>query len=120
MRAAGFDDVFNDVHAIKLDEQSWPRIEQVITDCDTIVVVITAATTISEWFKREDALARSLGMRIPVRRESRPLPLNFTDRYAIDFRHPTATKAVSTSAGLEAAQPSTTSTEAVALKSASS
>ncbi|MCX6879728.1 MAG: TIR domain-containing protein [Verrucomicrobia bacterium] len=87
LRAAGFEDVFNAVHAIMPDEQFWPRIEQGITDCDTFVVVITAAATNSEWVKREVALARRLGKRIiPVWREDCPLPPDFTDRDVIDFR----------------------------------
>ncbi|MCX6879729.1 MAG: toll/interleukin-1 receptor domain-containing protein [Verrucomicrobia bacterium] len=87
LRAAGFDDVFNDVHAIKPDEQFWPRIEQGITDCDTFIVVITAAAANSEWVKREVALARRLGKRvIPVWREDCPLPPDFSDRDVIDFR----------------------------------
>ena len=61
LRAAGFDDVFNDVSAIQPDEQFWPRIEQGIADCDTLVVVITAASNTSDWVKREVELARSLG-----------------------------------------------------------
>jgi hypothetical protein len=87
LHAAGFDDVFNDVHAIQPDERFWPRIEQGITDCDTFVVVITAAATNSEWVKREVALARRLGKRvIPVWREDCQLPPDFTDRDVIDFR----------------------------------
>ena len=87
LRAAGFDEVFNDVHAIKPDDQFWPRIEQGITDCDAFVVVITAAATNSEWVKREVELARRLGKRlIPVWREDCPLPSDFSDRDVIDFR----------------------------------
>ncbi len=87
LRAAGFDDVFNDVHAIQPDEKFWPRIEQGITDCDAFVVVLTAASTNSEWVKREAELARRLGKRvIPVWREDCPLPAEFTDRDVIDFR----------------------------------
>jgi tetratricopeptide (TPR) repeat protein len=87
LRAAGFDDVFNDVHAIKPDEQLWPRIEKGITDCNAFVVVITAAATNSEWVKREVALARRLGKRvIPVWREDCLLPPDFSDRDVIDFR----------------------------------
>jgi len=87
LRAAGFDDVFNDVSAIEPDEQFWPRIEQGIADSDTFVVVITAASNSSVWVSREVALARRLGKRvIPVRREDCPLPAIFSDRDVIDFR----------------------------------
>lgn len=87
LRAAGFDEVFNDVHTIKPDEKFWPRIEQGITDCDAFILVITAASTSSEWVKREVELARHLGKRIiPVWREDCPLPPEFGDRDVIDFR----------------------------------
>ena len=87
LRAAGFDEVFNDASAIKPDEQFWPAIEKGIADCDTFVVVITAAATNSEWVRREVALARRFGKRvIPIWREDCPLPRDFTDRDVIDFR----------------------------------
>ncbi|PTQ77193.1 TIR domain-containing protein [Nitrosomonas oligotropha] len=86
LRAAGFDDVFNDVSAIKPDEQFWPRIEQGITESDTFVV-ITAASNSSTWVSREVELARRLSKRvIPVWREDCPLPQSFSDRDVIDFR----------------------------------
>ncbi len=43
--AAGFDEVFNDVSAIQPDEKFWPKIEEGITNCDSFVVVITAASS---------------------------------------------------------------------------
>ena len=49
LRAAGFDDVFNDVSAIRPDEKFWPEIEKGIAKCDTLVVVITSASNASEW-----------------------------------------------------------------------
>jgi hypothetical protein len=53
LRAAGFDDVFNDVRSIQPDEKFWPEIEKGIANCDSFVVVITAASNSSEWVKRE-------------------------------------------------------------------
>ena len=53
LRAAGFEEVFNDVSAIRPDEKFWPEIEKGITSCDTFVVVITSASNASEWVKRE-------------------------------------------------------------------
>ena len=41
LRAAGFDDVFNDVSAIQPDEEFWPKTEEGITNCDSFFVVIT-------------------------------------------------------------------------------
>lgn len=87
LRAAGLDDVFNDVNAIKPDEQFWPCIEQGIAESDTFVVVITAASNSSAWVSREVELARRLGKRIiPVWWEDCPLPQSFSDRDVIDFR----------------------------------
>ncbi|MER0170159.1 MAG: toll/interleukin-1 receptor domain-containing protein [Nitrosomonas sp.] len=87
LRVTGFDDVFNDISAIKPDEQFWPRIEQGIAESDTFVVVITAASNSSTWVSREVELARHLGKRvIPVWREDCPLPQSFSDRDVIDFR----------------------------------
>ena len=34
LRAAGFDDVFNDVSAIQSDEKFWPKIEKGIANYD--------------------------------------------------------------------------------------
>jgi hypothetical protein len=59
--AAGFDEVFNDVSAIRPDEKFWPKIEEGITNCDSFVVVITAA---SEWAKREVEFARGLSKKV--------------------------------------------------------
>ncbi|HKP03979.1 MAG TPA: toll/interleukin-1 receptor domain-containing protein [Chthoniobacterales bacterium] len=87
LRAAGFDEVFNDVSAIHPDEKFWPKIEEGITDCETFVVVITAAANASEWVKREVEFARSLSKKIiPIWRENCPLPSTFADRDVIDFR----------------------------------
>ena len=60
LHAAGFDDVFNDVSAIQPDEQFWPKIEEEITNCDSFFVVITAASNVSEWVKREVEFARGV------------------------------------------------------------
>lgn len=87
LRVSGFDDVFNDVHAIQPDEKFWPRIEQGITDCDNFYVIITAASNNSEWVKREVALARCLGKSvIGIWCEDCPLPPDFSERNVIDFR----------------------------------
>ena len=59
--AAGFDEVFNDVSAIRPDEKFWPKIEEGITNCDSFVVVITAA---SEWAKREVEFARGVSKKV--------------------------------------------------------
>jgi TIR domain len=87
LRAAGFDEVFNDVSAIRPDERFWSAIEKGIADADTLVVVITAASNASEWVKREVEHARSLSKEIiPVWREDCPIPPIFADRRVIDFR----------------------------------
>lgn len=65
LRAAGFDDVFNDVSAIRPDEKFWPEIEKGIANCDTlVVVVITSASNASEWVKWEVEYARGLSKKI--------------------------------------------------------
>jgi hypothetical protein len=46
LRAAGFDEVFNDGSGIKPDERLWPKIEEGITDCESLVVVITAGVSV--------------------------------------------------------------------------
>ena len=87
LRAAGFDDVFNDVSSIKPDEEFWPKIERGIGACDTVFVVITAASNTSDWVKREVECARSLTKKIiPVWIEDCPVPSIFADRDVIDFR----------------------------------
>src|SRR5438132_5445894 len=87
LHAAGFDDVFNDVSAIQPDEQFWPKIEEEITNCDSFFVVITAASNVSEWVKREVEFARGLSKKvIPIWVEECPLPSTFSDRAVIDFR----------------------------------
>jgi hypothetical protein len=87
LRAAGFDDVFNDVSAIRPDEKFWPEIEQGIAKCDSFVVVITAASNSSEWVKREVEYARNLSKNvIPVLIEDCVIPSSFADRDVIDFR----------------------------------
>ena len=48
LRAAGFDEVFNDVSSIRPDEQFWPTIEKGIAECDRLFVVITAASSASD------------------------------------------------------------------------
>jgi hypothetical protein len=87
LRAAGFDEVFNDVSAIRPDEKFWPEIEQGIASCDSFVVVITAASNSSEWVNREVEYARSLSKNIiPVLIEDCAIPAAFADRDVIDFR----------------------------------
>ena len=87
LRKAGFDDVFNDVSAIRPDEKFWPEIEKGIANCDSFVVVITAASSASEWVKREVEYARSLSKNvIPIWIEDSLLPSTFKDRDVIDWR----------------------------------
>lgn len=87
LRAAGFDDVFNDVSAIRPDEKFWPKIEKGIAKCQALVVVITFASSGSEWVKREVEYARELSKKIiPVWVEDCPIPPIFADRDVIDFR----------------------------------
>ena len=87
LRAAGFDEVFNDVSAIAPDERFWPAIEKGIAGCDTLVVIITAAATASDWVRREIELARRLAKTIvPLWIEDCSVPATFTDRDVIDFR----------------------------------
>ena len=87
LRAAGFDEVFNDVSSIRPDERFWPAIEKGIADADTLVVVITTASTTSEWVKREVEFARDLSKKvIPIWVEDCPLPSTFADHDVIDFR----------------------------------
>ena len=52
LRVTGVDDVFNDISAIKPDQQSWPRIEHGIAESDNFVVIITAASNSSTWGSR--------------------------------------------------------------------
>ncbi len=87
LRAAGFDEVFNDVSSIQPDEKFWLEIEKGISNCDSFVAVITAASNDSEWVKREVEFARSLCKNIiPVWIEDCPIPSIFADRDVIDFR----------------------------------
>jgi tetratricopeptide (TPR) repeat protein len=87
LRAAGFDEVFDDVSAISPDERFWPRIEKGLAESDTLVVVITAASNTSDWVKREVEYARSLSKKIiPLWIEDCPLPPTFADRDVIDLR----------------------------------
>ncbi len=87
LRAAGFDDVFNDVSSIKPDEQFWPEIERGIGACDTLFVVITAASNDSAWVKREVECARRLGKKVvPLWVEDCPVPAIFQGRDVIDLR----------------------------------
>ncbi|MES2922109.1 MAG: toll/interleukin-1 receptor domain-containing protein [Verrucomicrobiota bacterium] len=90
LRAAGFDDVFNDVSSIKPDEQFWQEIEKGITECDSLFVVITAASNDSDWVKREVECARSLGKKvIPLWVEDCSVPAIFAARDVIDLRRRT-------------------------------
>jgi tetratricopeptide (TPR) repeat protein len=87
LRAAGYDEVFNDVSAIRPDEKFWPEIEKGIAECEALVVVITSASNASEWVKREVECARGLSKKIiPVWIEDCPIPPIFADRDVIDFR----------------------------------
>jgi len=87
LRAAGLVDAFNDVSSIRPDEKFWPTIERGIAECDTVVVVISAASNASEWVQREVEFARGLSKNIiPVWIENCPLPPIFADRDVIDFR----------------------------------
>jgi hypothetical protein len=87
LRAAGFDDVFNDVSAIRPDEKLWPAIEKGIAKSEALVVVITFASSGSEWVKREVEYACGLSKKIiPVWIEDCPIPPMFADRDVIDFR----------------------------------
>jgi len=87
LRAAGFDDVFNDVSAIRPDEKFWPEIEKGIAKCEALIVVITFASSGSEWVKREVEYARGLSKKIiPVWIEDCPIPPIFAGRDVIDFR----------------------------------
>ncbi|OYW75973.1 MAG: hypothetical protein B7Z37_10955 [Verrucomicrobia bacterium 12-59-8] len=87
LRAADFDDVFNDVSSIKPDEQFWPEIERGIGACETLFVVITSASNDSAWVKREVEYARSLSKKIiPIWIEDCPVPSIFAGRDVIDFR----------------------------------
>jgi tetratricopeptide (TPR) repeat protein len=87
LRAAGYDEVFNDVSAIRPDEKLWPEIEKGIAKCEALVVVITFASSASEWVKRELEYARHLSKKIiPVWIEDCPIPPIFADRHVIDFR----------------------------------
>ncbi len=87
VRAMGYDEVFNDVHAIKPDDQFWPKIEKGITACDTLMVVITTASLKSPWVLKEVELARSLEKRVvPIWIEDCKIPPTFADRDVIDFR----------------------------------
>jgi tetratricopeptide (TPR) repeat protein len=90
LRAADFDDVFNDVSSIKPDEQLWPKIERGIGACDTVFVVITAASNTSDWVRREVECARRLGKKVvPLWVEDCPVPAIFQGRDVIDLRRRT-------------------------------
>jgi hypothetical protein len=87
LRAAGFDEVFNDVSPIQPDEKFWPEIERGIANCDSFVVIITAASNSSEWVKREVEYARNLSKNIiPILIEDCVIPSAFADRDVIDLR----------------------------------
>ncbi|AVP96070.1 hypothetical protein C7S18_02175 [Ahniella affigens] len=85
--ASGFDQVFNDVSAIKPDELLWPTIEQGILSCTTFYFVIGDKTKDSVWVQREVAFARSLNKPIvPVQIDDCELPSAFIGRDVIDLR----------------------------------
>ncbi|MFN0069282.1 MAG: toll/interleukin-1 receptor domain-containing protein [Limisphaerales bacterium] len=100
LRAAGFDDVFNDVHAITPDELFWPRIQEGIAGSDALIIVITAASGTSTWVAREVEYARSLSKKvIPLWTEDCPLPPTFAGRDVIDLRRAPASSGAPTSRG---------------------
>ena len=62
LRAAGYDEVFNDVSAIRPDEKFWSEIEKGIAKCEALVVVITFASSASEWVSAKSNSRRWLKM----------------------------------------------------------
>jgi TIR domain len=95
LRRLGYTKVFNDVHSIQPDEQFWPSIEQGIRGHDDLIVVITTASAVSDWVRREVEFARSLNkIIIPIWIEDCALPATFADRDVIDFRPSNRTKLI--------------------------
>jgi len=87
LRAAGLADVFNDAASIQPDDAFWPAIQRGIADSELIVCVISAASSASEWVRREVEHARSLGRRvIGLRIDDSPLPPHFAAVDVVNFR----------------------------------
>jgi lipopolysaccharide/colanic/teichoic acid biosynthesis glycosyltransferase len=87
IRSLGYDEVFNDSRSINPDNRFWPEIELGIRRCDIFIVVLTSASTKSEWVMKEIAFADSLHKKVrPVWIEDCDLPPRFADRDVIDFR----------------------------------
>ena len=87
LRAAGLAEVFNDAASIQPDDAFWPAIQRGIADSELIVCVISAASSASEWVRREVEHARSLGRRvIGLRIDDSPLPPHFAAVDVVNFR----------------------------------
>jgi hypothetical protein len=87
LRAAGLADVFNDAASIQPDDAFWPAIQRGIADSELIVCVISAASSASDWVRREVEHARSLGRRvIGLRIDDSPLPPHFAAVDVVNFR----------------------------------
>lgn len=86
LRAAGLAEVFNDAASIRPDDAFWPAIQQGIADSALIVCVISAASSASDWVRREVEHARSLDRRvIGLRIDRSPVPPHFAGRDVINF-----------------------------------
>ncbi|BDI07879.1 hypothetical protein CATMQ487_48490 [Sphaerotilus microaerophilus] len=86
LRAAGLAEVFNDAASIRPDDAFWPVIQQGIADSELFVCVISAASSASDWVRREVEHARSLGGRvIGLRIDRSPVPPYFAGRDVINF-----------------------------------
>ncbi|MBK6717316.1 MAG: TIR domain-containing protein [Burkholderiales bacterium] len=86
LRAAGLADVFNDAASIQPDDAFWPAIQQGIADSELIVCVISAASSASDWVRREVEHARNLGQRvIGLRIDDAPLPPHFAGVDVVNF-----------------------------------
>lgn len=86
LRAAGLAEVFNDAASIQPDDAFWPVIQRGIADSELFVCVISAASSSSEWVRREVEHARSLGRRvIGLRIDRAPVPAHFASRDVINF-----------------------------------
>lgn len=87
LRAAGLAEVFNDAASIRPDDAFWPAIQQGIADSELVVCVISAASSASDWVRREVEHARSLGRRvIGLRIDDAPLPPHFAAVDVVNFR----------------------------------
>src|SRR5205807_9972952 len=89
-RAAGFVGGFHEVSPIAADAEFRPELEKRIRECDTFFIVITAASTASDWVRREVECARRLEKKaIPLWVEDCPVPPIFQNRDVIDLRRDT-------------------------------